>query len=106
MIYIKDNFLTSDLHEELIKHCENFTEYKTPGKSFWVKELPLAFKDYIVSELENIEGKKINPLFSKDHLVNLAICLSAYFCFAVIFESLGLTVLFRRIPFDFVVYII
>jgi|TARA_B110000908_G_C10058390_1_gene359445 hypothetical protein len=64
MIYIKDNFLTSDLHEELINHCENFTEYKTPGKSFWVKELPLAFKDYIVSELESIEGKKIKSILS------------------------------------------
>ncbi len=64
MIYIKDNFLTSDLHEELIKHCKNFTEYKTPGKSFWVKELPQAFKDYIVSELESIEGKKIKSILS------------------------------------------
>jgi len=64
MIYIKDNFLTSDLYDELVRHCDKFTEYKTPGKSFWVKELPQAFKDYIVNELESIEGKKIKSILS------------------------------------------
>ena len=64
MIYIKDNFLTIDLYEELVKHCESFTEYETPGKSFWVKELPQAFKDHIVNELEGIEGKKIKSILS------------------------------------------
>jgi len=64
MIYIKDNFLTIDLYKELVNHCENFTEYKTPGKSFWVKELPQAFKDHVVNELESIEGKKIKSILS------------------------------------------
>jgi hypothetical protein len=64
MIYIKDNFLTSDLYDELVKHCDKFTEVKYPEKSFWVKELPEAFKDYIVDELENIEGRKIKSILS------------------------------------------
>jgi hypothetical protein len=64
MIYIKDNFLTSGLYEELVKYCDSFIEYKTPGKSFWVKDLPEAFKDYMVNELEDIEGRKIKSILS------------------------------------------
>jgi len=42
MIYIKDNFLPPPLYKELVNFCDEFTEVKTQGKSFWIKELPIA----------------------------------------------------------------
>ena len=64
MIYIKDNFLPPSLYKELANYCDKFTEVKYPDKSFWVKELPKEFNDYIVSELESIEGRKIKNILS------------------------------------------
>ena len=64
MIYIKDNFLPPTLYKELVNYCDKFTEVKYPDKSFWVKELPKEFNDYIVSELESIEGRKIKNILS------------------------------------------
>ena len=64
MIYIKDNFLPHSLYKELINYCDKFTEVKYPDKSFWVKELPKEFNDYIVSKLESIEGRKIKNILS------------------------------------------
>ena len=64
MIYFVDNFLPIDLYNELVTYCDEFKEVKTPGKSFWIKELPKEFNDYIVDRLENIEGKKIKNIIS------------------------------------------
>ena len=47
MIYIKDDFLPLPLYKELVNFCDEFKEVKTPGKSFWVKELPLELTHYI-----------------------------------------------------------
>ena len=62
MIYIKDNFLPKSLFKELLNYCDEFKEVKTPGKSFWVKELPEEFINYIKNSLEEIEGKKIKNI--------------------------------------------
>jgi len=64
MIYIKDNFLPTNLYKDLINYCSEFTEVEYPDKSFWIKQLPKEFNDYIVSKLESIEGKKINNILS------------------------------------------
>jgi len=62
MIYIKDNFLPPPLYKELVKYCDNFTEVKTPGKSFWVKELPTELVHYIERSLEKLEGRDIKSI--------------------------------------------
>ena len=62
MIYIKDNFLPDKLYKELVNYCDSFKEVKTPGRSFWIKELPLEFTNYIKTSLEKIEGKNIKNI--------------------------------------------
>ena len=62
MIYIKDNFLPDALYKEVLKYCDEFEEVKTPGKSFWIKELPVTFVNYIEKSLQKIEGKKIKNI--------------------------------------------
>jgi len=62
MIYIKDNFLPNALYKEVLKYCDEFKEVKTPGKSFWIKELPVTFVNYIEKSLQKIEGKKIKNI--------------------------------------------
>jgi len=64
MIYIKDDFLPVSLYKELINYCNEFKEIKYPDKSFWVKELPDEFNNFIIKSLEKIEGKKINNILS------------------------------------------
>ena len=49
MIYIKDDFLDKDLYKELISYSDKFEKVVYPDKSFFVKELPAVFKDYIVN---------------------------------------------------------
>ena len=51
MIYIKDDFLPLPLYKELVNFCDEFKEVKTPGKSFWVKELPSELTHYIERSL-------------------------------------------------------
>ena len=64
MIYIKDNFLPESLYTELLNYSDEFNEVKTPGKSFWVKELPNEFIKYITDKLEKLEGKKIKNILA------------------------------------------
>ena len=62
MIYIKDDFLP----KEIIKYFENdtseFKEAKTPGKSFWVKELPKPFIDAVCNKISILEGCDIDNI--------------------------------------------
>ena len=60
MIYVKDNFLKPQLFKALVDYADDFTEVKTPGKSFWVKELPVEFENLLVNELKAIERKPIH----------------------------------------------
>ena len=64
MIYIKDNFLPEQLYRELVGYCGDFKEVKYPDKSFWVKEIPTELNNYIVSNLQKIEGRKIKNILS------------------------------------------
>ena len=64
MIYVKDNFLPSNVFQSLLGYSNNFKEVKTPGKSFWVKELPGDLTKHITDKLELIEGKKIKNILS------------------------------------------
>tara|TARA_R100000278_G_scaffold40296_1_gene35521 strand:- start:156 stop:707 length:552 start_codon:yes stop_codon:yes gene_type:complete len=60
MIYVKDNFLKPQLFKALVDYADDFTEVKTPGKSFWIKELPAEFENLLVNELKAIERKPIH----------------------------------------------
>jgi len=62
MIYIKDDFLDDNLIELLNTNKDKFQEVKTPGKSFWVKEVPNTIAQIIKLEIENLEGNTIEPI--------------------------------------------
>jgi len=62
MIYIKDDFLDIDLINLLDSNKDKFQEIETPGKSFWIKEVPVAIMQIIKSEIEELEGNIINPI--------------------------------------------
>jgi hypothetical protein len=62
LIYVKDNFLPKEVYESLRDYSEGFEKYPTPGKDFWVKDVPQDLKDYIVAKLENTEGNKIENI--------------------------------------------
>ena len=50
------------LYKSLRDYSEGFEKYPTPGKDFWVKDVPHDLKTYIVNKLENIEGNKIENI--------------------------------------------
>jgi hypothetical protein len=62
MIYIKDDFLDDNLIELLNTNKDEFQEVKTPGKSFWVKEVPSTIAQIIKLEIESLEGNSIEPI--------------------------------------------
>jgi hypothetical protein len=62
MIYIKDNFLDNNLIQLLNTNKDEFQELKTPGKSFWVKEVPKFIADTIRFEIEHLENNRIEPI--------------------------------------------
>ena len=62
MIYIKDDFLDINLINLLHSNKDEFQEVKTPGKSFWVKEVPAPIMQIIKFELEDLEGHRIEPI--------------------------------------------
>ena len=64
MVYIKDNFLPENVFHSLVNYSHDFEEVKTPGKSFFVKEIPGDLTKYITNKLEAIEGKKIKNILS------------------------------------------
>ena len=62
MIYVEDNFLPKETYKSLREYSKGFEKYPTPGKDFWVKDVPQDLKDYIVAKLEDIEGSKIENI--------------------------------------------
>jgi len=62
MIYIQDNFLPPKLYKELVNYCDEFKVVHTPGKDFFIKELPQEFVNYIITSLESIEGKQLENI--------------------------------------------
>jgi|TARA_R110000796_G_C14351561_1_gene411670 hypothetical protein len=64
MIYIKDNFLHKKLLDSFNNDTKDFQEVKTPGKSFWVKELIPEVIDRMCDKLSIIEGCKIKNVLS------------------------------------------
>ena len=62
MIYIKDDFLSTDLIDQLDGDKEVFQEIKMPGKSFWVKMPSDEFVGLVCDKLGEIENCYIKPI--------------------------------------------
>jgi hypothetical protein len=64
MIYFIDNFLDNNLFKETTNklNSDEYFEYKTPGKSFWIQESNNDFNNYILNKLEKIEGNKLENI--------------------------------------------
>ena len=62
MIYIEDNFLDTELLNTILKDLNNFEEFKTVNKSFWIKRSSPEFINYISTRLEIFENKDIEPI--------------------------------------------
>lgn len=64
MIYFIDDFLDNNLFKNTVKdlNSNNYTEHKTPGKSFWVQESSDDFNDYVLQKLEEVEGNKLENI--------------------------------------------
>jgi len=64
MIYFVDDFLESDLFKGIANKLNDseYTEYKTPGKSFWIQESSEEFNNYVLQKLEKIEGNKLENI--------------------------------------------
>jgi len=66
MIYCIDNFLSNDLLKETQDHLNNneYSEVKTPGKSFWTQDAPEEFVKKILRELSVKEGKDLECILA------------------------------------------
>jgi hypothetical protein len=64
MIYIIDDFLPKNLYDSLVDYSNDFEKVETPGKSFWIKQVPEELSDYIINRIEKIEGRKIKNIFT------------------------------------------
>ena len=51
MIYIIDDFLPANMVNSLKFDTSLFNEFKTPNKSFWIKELPEEVIKYLCLRL-------------------------------------------------------
>ena len=56
MIYIKDDFLPKEIINYFENDTSEFKEFETPGKSFWVKELPVPFTQAVCDKISILEG--------------------------------------------------
>jgi len=66
MIYFIDDFLDNNLFKKTTEklNSSNYTEYKTPGKSFWVQEAESEFTNHIVQLLSEYENCKLESILA------------------------------------------
>ena len=64
MIYFIDDFLPSYILDETIKDLssQDYEEFKTPGKSFWIQLPSQSFLNYVINRLEDLENNKIENI--------------------------------------------
>ena len=64
MIYFIDDFLPKYILKDTIKDLssQDYKEYKTPDKSFYVQQATKPFINYVVGSLSAIENKIVNPI--------------------------------------------
>lgn len=64
MIYFIDNFLSQELLDEFIEDDSDFFEFPTGDKSFWVRIPSNEFNQYVISNIEKIENKRVKNILS------------------------------------------
>ena len=64
MIYIIDNFLDEKLLNVINNDASDFKEFKTPGKSFWVKTPSEEFINYVLNKLSIIENSDLENILA------------------------------------------
>ena len=64
MIYFIDNFLDKKLLDFITTDLVDFKEIDTGDKSFWIKETPEPFLQYVIKKLEFIEQRTIKSIIS------------------------------------------
>lgn len=64
MIYFIDDFLPSYILDETIKNLslQDYQEFKTPGKSFYVQEASHSFINHVCGALSGFEGIIVDPI--------------------------------------------
>ena len=64
MVYFIDDFLPSYILDETIKDLssQDYEEYKTPGKSFYVQEASHSFLNHVCGSLSAFEGNIVSPI--------------------------------------------
>jgi hypothetical protein len=64
VIYFLDNFLSQELLDEFLQDNSEFFEFPTGDESFWVRLASDKFNQYVISEIESIENKKVKNILS------------------------------------------
>jgi len=66
MVYLIDNFVEQYLFKALQDKLNNnnYVEYKTPNKSFWVQPATDSFINHVISLLEKKENKKLENILA------------------------------------------
>ena len=66
MIYFIDDFLPNYILDETIKDLslQDYEEYKTPGKSFYIQKASHPFINHVCGLLSGVESNAINPILS------------------------------------------
>ena len=64
MIYFIDDFLPNYIIDETIKDLstQNYEEFKTPGKSFYIQKASNSFMNHVCGSLSAFEGIIVNPI--------------------------------------------
>ena len=64
MIYFIDDFLPNYILDETIKYLstQDYEEFKTPGKSFYIQEPSTSFLNHVVGSLSAFENKIVEPI--------------------------------------------
>ena len=64
MIYFIDDFLPNYILDETIKDLstQNYEEFKTPGKSFYIQKASNSFMNHVCGSLSAFEGIIVNPI--------------------------------------------
>ena len=64
MIYFIDDFLPNYILDETIKDLstQDYEEFKTPGKSFYVQQASHSFLNHVCGSLSTLEGNIVEPI--------------------------------------------
>jgi hypothetical protein len=75
MIYFIDDFLPNYILDETIKDLstQDYEEFKTPGKSFYVQQASHSFLNHVCGSLSTLEGNIVEPILGFFRISNDAL---------------------------------